>query len=182
MNRFAIELYFDTTTKQHLISLWSELNRAGLVDPLCKRRGYVPHISLLVSDRLQPEDIIPAVRELAMELFPIPITLSHFGFFKTNVTSLWLGPTHSVKLRETHQKVYTRMSDFPINWLSYYSPDLWVPHCSIIADRPFDQCCKVFAKCCDFELPLTGQLESIALVDFIDGIEFIVDTLIGRSV
>ncbi len=141
MNRFAIELYFDLESKSKLVPLWDRLQHKQSLEPLCASRGYIPHISLLVAAELAPEELVPIVREFANKTAALDISLSYFGMFKTDASSsLWFGPNHSPELKILHQKLYSQVQPLNIDWLPYYAPEYWVPHCGILANRTFEIC------------------------------------------
>jgi 2'-5' RNA ligase len=179
MSRFAIELYFDAVTHQRITDLWSALNDAGLITILCPARGYVPHISLAVAPELDPNEIVPIVRSFATVTKPLPIALSHLGVFNNADSSLWLGPNFSDDLRSMHRALWSSLLATSVKWWPYYTPANWVPHCALVANRPFDIVYRALQLCARFDLPLMGRLESVTLVDFREGREFCVEPLIG---
>lgn len=175
MNRYAIELYFDVETQNALTDMWQRLSLHLSLKPHCASRGYVPHISLLVAASLDPERVVPVVRDFARQNRPLEVSLSHFGIFNNVASSLWLGPTQVTELRRLHAEICSRSNTLGVDWSRHYLPEFWVPHCSLLADRAFDACVRGLSLCGDISLPLVGRLESVALVDFIEGTEFLVE-------
>jgi 2'-5' RNA ligase len=180
-NRYAIELYFDDETRAKLETLWRVLNKHGLIKILCPERGYVPHISLAVAAEINPAEIVPLVRAFAARVGPLTIALTHIGVFNNVDSSLWFGPNFSNELRSVHLELWDSLRRTKVEWLNYYTPENWVPHCAIIANRPFDVVSKGLELCRDFKLPLLGRLDLITLVDFIEGTEFCLEPLKGGT-
>jgi 2'-5' RNA ligase len=179
MSRFAIQLYFDEITNQRIKALWSVLNDHGLIKILCPARGYVPHISLAVAAELEPDEIVPVVRSFAAQTKSLPVVLSHLGVFNNADSTLWLGPNFSDDLRSVHRALWNSLQLTKVAWWPYYTPENWVPHCALVANRPFEIIFQAFQLCSEFKLPLSGKLESVTLVDFREGTEFCVEPLQG---
>lgn len=179
MSRFAIELYFDDVTRAQIEKLWGVLNDKGLINILCPARGYVPHISLAVAAELDPPEIVPIVRAFAARTKPLNVVLSHVGIFNNADSTLWFGPNFTEELRAVHRSLWNSLAGTKVAWWSYYTPENWVPHCALVANRPFDVVSQAFQLCAEFKLPLTGRLESVTLVDFREGTEFCVEPLNG---
>lgn len=179
MSCFAIEIYPDKDTSDVLCNLWQRFYSAKLVTPLCESRGYVPHISLLVANELDVGKALPIVKEFAEQTSPINVVFSHFGMFHVEGTSIWLGPTYSDELRELHRNINLMMKPLSADWWSYYKPEVWVPHCGLIANHPFENCIKALEICKDFQLPLSATFQRVTLVDFIKGEEFCLEPLKG---
>lgn len=177
MSRFAIELYFDDLTHARICSIWNMLDRNGLTKILCPARGFVPHISLAVAHELDPAQIVPLVKTFATQTKSIQVVLSHFGVFNNQDSTLWLGPNFSTELRSVHQKLWEVVSRTGVEWWKYYTPENWVPHCGLITNRPFEVVHQGFGLCSSIGLPIAGRLETITLVDFLDGTEFCLERL-----
>lgn len=177
MSRFAIELYFDDLTRERICSIWSTLDQNGLTKILCPARGFVPHISLAVAKELDPTRIAPLVKAFATQTKSIQIVLSHFGIFSNQDSTLWLGPNFSNELRLVHHKLWEFVSRTDVEWWSYYTPENWVPHCGLVTNRPFEVVHQALRLCSSVELPIVGKLETVTLVDFLEGTEFCLERL-----
>lgn len=177
MSRFAIELYFDDLTRERICSIWSTLDQNGLTKILSPARGFVPHISLAVAKELDPTQIVLLVKAFAAQTKSIQVVLSHFGVFNNQDSTLWLGPNFSNDLRSVHRKLWELVSQTGVEWWRYYTPENWVPHCGLITNRPFEVVHQALRLCSSVELPIVGKLETVTLVDFLEGTEFCLERL-----
>lgn len=124
---FAVELYFDHDTDQHIRTLWSKLGHQA------KRTGEdtaSPHVSLVVSDG---NNTAPLRDDLAGLDWPLlrSLRFDALGYFE-DPGVLYLAPNPSVPMLELQHQAYEVVERHnPGEVRPYYRPGAWMPHCTL---------------------------------------------------
>lgn len=127
---YAVGLKFDEITETKITDIWRQLSDLGFTTALLLE-GYVPHISLVLSDTLK---VVSFVEEMGHELQATPniqIQFSSISFFINPNMVMYYGITPTKSLLALHalsdriyQKHATKLDPL-------YRPDSWVPHCAL---------------------------------------------------
>ena len=115
-------------------------------------------------DGFEPEDLIPAAKQLLPLLAAISIELSGLAIFPGAEPVLWLAPAPSVSLLQAHRRLCSDLAPMVVH--DHYRPDLWMPHVTLAAR--LDQRAAVAAV---FELvpamgPTSGKVAALEVVSF----------------
>ncbi|MGA9839484.1 MAG: 2'-5' RNA ligase family protein [Thermoplasmata archaeon] len=110
--------------------LWSRLEqefglRGALVMPY-------PHISYQVAQDYDRPSLETALEELARDTPPISIRTTGLGSFDGNWPVLFVAVQKDEALRELHQRVWETCLPHARDVFSYYHPDPWVPHITLV--------------------------------------------------
>jgi hypothetical protein len=163
----ALELYLDPEASRRIRSLWRALDVDGLqsVGSLMEGR-HLPHVSLVVAERLEPEEVAAALDGLVITP-PVGLTFQYVGQFLGRV--LWLGPAPSMELLEHQSTVYDRLRVAGIEVWDHYRPGRWVPHATLSMRVPNAFMGPAVRRCLEF-LPIEARLVSAAVADHARGI------------
>ncbi|MFG2046784.1 2'-5' RNA ligase family protein [Micromonospora sp. NPDC048935] len=163
----AVELYLDPDATRRIRVLWDALETEGVqsMRSLLAQR-HRPHVSLAVAPRLDPEQVVAALRTTVVAA-PLRLDFQHAGQFVGRV--LWLGPAPTPELLAHHRTVYDRLTDAGIPLTEHYQPGLWVPHCTLSMRVPNALMAAAVRRCLEV-LPLAATVVGAALTDHARGI------------
>ena len=107
---FVVELYFDSSTEEHIRSAWKAIDEAGISASMLEG-GYRPHISLGVCSHLDVNAFKSELATFAETIEPFPLSLSSIGIFPTSEGVVFLGATVTEQLLNVHarfHKIFSR--------------------------------------------------------------------------
>jgi 2'-5' RNA ligase len=162
---YAIEVNFDRTSEQHLRDLIKSLadeHGAGVLTELDSR----PHISLAVLDRVEPAALCDVVARSIGQICTIPVRLSATGAFPGPTGIVFVAPAASRALMEMHFHFYKALLAEGMTSQEHYSPDHWVPHCTVAIDLPNEEVPKIVDIVRQAPIYRQAYLESITVVEF----------------
>lgn len=158
----ALELYLDQAASRRVRALWAALDADGVQSVASVMRGlHRPHMSLAVSERLDPQRVSDALDGVAV-VPPISLTLQFVGQFLGRV--LWLGPAPSAELLEHHALVYERLRAAGEDIWDHYRPGHWVPHCTLSMRVPNVLMGNAVRRCLEV-VPIEATLVGAAVAD-----------------
>jgi hypothetical protein len=167
----ALELYLDGDADRRVRALWAALDAEGTPSVATLLGGrHRPHVSLVVADRLEPEPVAEALRDLAV-VPSVELTFQFVGQFPGRV--LWLGPAPSVVLLEHQAEVYDRLRRAGIDVWDQYRPRHWVPHCTLSMRVPNSVMGVAVRRCLEV-VPVDATLVQAAVTDHARGISTVV--------
>jgi len=127
---YAIEFYFDRESEKKIGDIWQDLVLS--VEDSSKFEGYRPHITLAVYDS-ESFDLKGAIRQLdsfSEGLESFGLELGFLGIFPEQKV-VFLGPKVSRSLLNIHYNFHKQFKDYSAHLKTFYSPDNWIPHCTI---------------------------------------------------
>jgi len=136
---YALELYFDPHAESAVRTMWANLEARGLRSMAtvghCRHR---PHVSLLVAERLTPDQARAAVEPLT-EATDVVLRLGSVAVFPGRAGVVYLGVTPTRRLLRLHHELHTRLAAVGVESGRHYLPDAWVPHCTLAQGLTHDQ-------------------------------------------
>ncbi len=162
----VFELTFDPATEAIVRGVWQRIADAGLPSSL-DAPGYRPHISLAVYDIEQFDVDICQQRAQAFArgVSPFTIRLSHLGVFTSWEHVVFLGVAPSTTLLTCHQEVLDLCHILQPTLREYYAPGQWTPHVTLAFDLHEEQAQQVLATVREIELPISGMIQALHLVE-----------------
>jgi 2'-5' RNA ligase len=157
----ALELYLDQDASRRVRALWRTLDDEGMQSVLSLHQMHRPHVSLIVAERLEPEDVANALRGIRV-VAPLALTFQYAGQFLGRV--LWLGPAPSADLLAHQASVHARLSEAGMDIWDYYRPGRWVPHCTLSMRVPNSLMGLAVRRCLEV-LPLGATVVGAAVAD-----------------
>ncbi|MCF7793354.1 MAG: 2'-5' RNA ligase family protein [Candidatus Cloacimonetes bacterium] len=159
---FAIELYFDQQSTATLIDLRTKFLLAGLpVD-----EDTLPHISLAIYDQLDLYDYIKRLKKYAASISPFNLKLTQVGMFHGEKKVVFLQPGLDDRLKALHQDFHVHFQDEIKNEWSYYLPQNWIPHCTLVLAAEEKQIPKALKVIDNLQLPIKARIEKIGILGF----------------
>ncbi|XP_043687186.1 uncharacterized protein LOC122638337 [Telopea speciosissima] len=162
---FAVELYFDPALENQVLKAWNVMARRQISTQLIEMESR-PHITLLSSPLLDPSKLENIIKNFASKQEPLPLSFSTIGSFPDGGNVLFLGPTPSLALLQFHSQLCDALKKESVDISEEYSPDSWVPYCSVAQEVPKNRTAEAFSVLRDLKLPVTGYAMDIGLVEF----------------
>jgi 2'-5' RNA ligase len=161
---YAIEMFFDSSTAVRIRRLWENLALAGA--SFMRDGGARPHVSLAVCDTLDVSGARDLIDGFARKIAPIPVTLASLGVFPSASPVMFLAPKVTVELLQIHSEFFTAFDSLGHGCWSHYSPLHWIPHCTVAMHIDAQQLSGLGSICLAADLPISGTLTEIGLVEF----------------
>ncbi|KAJ4961498.1 hypothetical protein NE237_021408 [Protea cynaroides] len=152
---FAIELYFDPALENQVLKAWNVLARRQVSTQLIEMESR-PHITLLSSPLLDLPKLENIIKNFASKQEPLALSFSTVGSFPNGGHILFLGPTPSLALLQFHSQLCDELKKENVEISEEYSPDSWVPYCSVAQEVPKNRIAEAFSVLRDLKLPITG--------------------------
>jgi 2'-5' RNA ligase len=162
---YGIGLVFDPHTEAHMREVWCQLASQGFTTPLA-RPGCLPHVSLVLSETLQIDDL---ARDLdRLEEFPrrLEVRFSHVGVFTEPEIVLFYGLTPTARLLRVHaniERIYRRWSSAI---MVRSRSGVWVPHCTLATRVDPSRLSEALAAAATLTLPRVATQVRLAIVQF----------------
>ena len=136
---YALELYFDPPAESAVRTMWANLEARGLRSMAtvghCRHR---PHVSLLVAERLTPDQARAAVEPLT-DATDVVLRLGSIAVFPGRAGVVYLAVTPTRRLLRLHHELHVRLAAVGVESGRHYLPDAWVPHCTLAQGLAHDQ-------------------------------------------
>ncbi|MFC2074951.1 2'-5' RNA ligase family protein [Bdellovibrionota bacterium] len=167
---FAVELYFDNSSKESFLDLWKVISNNGLQtinDGISQ-----PHITLGVWNTLDSIKAREQLVSFAKSITPFDVDFASIGIFTAdkqnpnNGSVLYLAPVVTQELLETHKNFHDRNPSFGQGPWEHYSPGSWVPHSTIGLELNQKQLVESLKICLDFKFQIKVKVESIGLIEY----------------
>jgi 2'-5' RNA ligase len=162
---YGIGLIFDQRTESHIREVWDRLAGQGLATPL-RRAGCLPHVSLILSERLQVDALVRDLEALRPDVPRVELCLSHVGVFTEPEIVLFYGvaPTEPLlRLRADVERIYRRWG---AAILPHMHSGLWVPHCTLAERVAAGRLSDAIAAAATLGLPWAAAEVRLAVVRF----------------
>lgn len=166
MGIFSIELLFDPQSETRIRQIWDTLAGASGHDSL-QRLGSRPHLTLMVCDELQEDQVGISLQALSAALSPFQLSFSSVGSFFGEHGVVFLAPTLETALHELHRRVHDQLATRVASVWPHYLAGGWVPHCTVAESLPGPTVGAVLALAREqLSEPLRVTVERIALVRY----------------
>lgn len=161
---YAVELFFDPASEQRIRTLWERLAGIGLT--YLHESDSRPHVSLAVCDLIEVKPTIQLLDRFACITAGFPITFSSIGIFPATEPVIFFAPKVTIPLLELHAAFLESFEPMATQIWPNYSPDRWMPHCTLAAGCP-QECLEEALEICRSEtLPFTAEITEIGFVEF----------------
>jgi 2'-5' RNA ligase len=162
---YGIGLVFDHQAEAQIREVWHELARLGFATPL-GRPGCLPHVSLILSETLQVEELARDVEALGLSLCSLEVRFSYVGLFTEPETVLFYGLTPTDGLLRLHadmERTYRRWSSAI---MARTQSGVWVPHCTLAGRVDAGRVSEAIAAAATLTLPWEANGVRLAIVQF----------------
>jgi 2'-5' RNA ligase len=160
----TVELFFDASSESRLRELWEQFASFGV--PFMRDSGARPHITLLACDSVDVTAASANLDRFAALTSSFPISLASFGLFPKPLSVAFLAAKVTSDLLALHARFFTEFSALAAGCSSLYSPEQWIPHCTLAPDLPPQHLGLALDTCRSFGLPLSCVASEIGLVEY----------------
>jgi 2'-5' RNA ligase len=162
---YGIGLVFDPQTEAHIRAVWCKLASQGFTTPL-GRPGCLPHVSLVLSETLQVDDLARDIEGLGYSHHRLEVRVSHVGVFTEPEIVLFYGITPTARLLRLHadvERIYRRWSS---GIMARSQSGVWVPHCTLAGRVEAGRMSEAIAAAATLPLPWVANEVRLAIVQF----------------
>lgn len=160
---YAVALYFDEKSQAQLLSMMEDLCRAG-VNSYLLDVGIRPHITLAYWKDQKGIDVTDAIKRFAQAVKRTKVLFSGIGIFPSDPKVVYLSPVKDDALIKLHQGLYGELAGKIENFSQNYTPDYWVPHCTLATKLTEAEVLKSITTLLKVEFPIEAQLSRIELL------------------
>ena len=162
--QYAIELYYDKKTEQKLYHLAKRVADEKLSSKFLEWKTR-PHLTLACFNDVEEEECIKKLMEFAQSHRQLPVHIGSVGMFNDTKT-IFVSPVMNSSMYQFQRELHEYLNDFDNKGWEWYSPDQWVPHCTVALTGEDDD--SAFYHVSDLILhefeKISGELVSIGLV------------------
>ncbi|WLD93910.1 2'-5' RNA ligase family protein [Alkalihalobacillus sp. AL-G] len=160
---YAVVGYLDKQTEQNVKSIGNELFEQNITDYATGEQGYRPHITFASFEEIDVKVFATELELYFSNCKQIQLTFPSLGIF-LNTGILYLAPRVSESLLHFHKNFHDAIEPFKDGGNSLYSPENWVPHCTITAYLNQEQLLKAVEHCNGAITPLKGTISEVGLI------------------
>ncbi|HEY5893784.1 MAG TPA: 2'-5' RNA ligase family protein [Chthoniobacterales bacterium] len=160
----TIELFFDAASESRVRTLWDEFAFFG--SAFMRDSGARPHITLAACESVDVAAAGELLDRFAASTPSFAVSLSSFGLFPAEQSAAYLAPKVTSELLTLHVRFLMEFSAVARHCCPLYSPEQWVPHCTLAPDLSPQHLGPALDLCRSSRLPLTCTISEIGLVDY----------------
>ncbi|SHI12873.1 2'-5' RNA ligase [Clostridium collagenovorans DSM 3089] len=162
--QYAIELYYDKSTEQKIFNLAQRIADEKLSTKFFEWKTR-PHVTLACFNNIDEAKCIDILKGFATKYKRLPICIDSVGMFNDTKT-IFVSPTMNKEMYQLQSELHDCMKEFDISGWEWYSPNSWVPHCTIALTGEDDE--EVFYKASNLILhefkKMCGEFVAVGLV------------------
>ena len=160
---YAVTLYFDEQSQARLLEMMEDLCRAG-VNRYMLDLGIRPHLTLAYWQDQQGIDVTDAIKRFAAEVKGTGVLFSSIGIFPTDPKVVYLSPVKDESLIKLHKRLYQNLSGRVENYVQNYTPDYWVPHCTLATKLTEEEVLKAVKTLLKVKFPVKAMISRLELL------------------
>ena len=158
---FALTLHLDAPTDEAIRGVWQQLADAGLSRAI--RDSDVPHLTLWVSDDLEPKIAPGKIDSFVDARTPIEIRLRSVGVFPARWGPVFFAPVPSEELLTLHRDAIVLAMDVGAYPQWHQRPIHWVPHVTASMELKEGEVAAATQICTEAELPEATKCTGLTL-------------------
>jgi len=132
--------------------------------PSVRALGYAPHLTLCLFSGRRSQDALAALAGLTAPSDGFTLEFLRLRYFDGPSLVVWLEPEPHAALRRMQASLVAAMGRQGCD--PHYTPDAWVPHCSIALAVPRDRLDQVRALCAAEFKPFRARFDRLECVEF----------------
>jgi hypothetical protein len=159
----GIVLLLDVDADAAVRACWRRLDEAGIPSLTTHTHGrHVPHISLVVAERIEVGEWLGELREGWFAGPPVSVELGPVGTFPEGG---WVFLSAGGVDRSAHSRLVASLGDDVTDPWEHYLPDHWVPHCTLAGGLDADEVESALEVLAGSRVPIVATIESAVVVD-----------------
>ena len=162
---YGVGLVFDPQTEAYIRAIWGRLASQGFTTPLA-RPGCLPHVSLILSERLRVDDLAHDLEGLGHSARRLEVRFSTVGVFTEPELVLFYGLTPTHRLLRVHADVERTYRRWSSAITARTQSGVWVPHCTLATQVDASRLSDAIAAAAALALPWVATQVRLAIVQF----------------
>lgn len=162
--QYAIELYFDKETEKKLLGLAQRVADENLSTKFLEWKTR-PHLTLACFNDVNEQKCTEQLKNFAQNHKVMPAHISSIGMFNDTKT-IFASPIMTQSMYRLQAELYECLKDHDTTGWEWYSPNIWVPHCTLALTGEDEE--SIFYKASDLILhefkKMSGEFVAIGLV------------------
>ncbi|WP_409250877.1 2'-5' RNA ligase family protein [Bacillus sp. SCS-153A] len=160
---YGVIAVFDDETDKAICEVWQELKEHSISFYAQEVINRIPHITLASYEYLEEDSFIKRMEEVYSAEKSVEIHFNALGsFFKSG--ALYLSPVFTKGLNDLHSSHHHSFTEWDAFSSSLYSPDKWIPHCTLANRLSLEKLSEAYAYCLGRFETISGKITGIALV------------------
>lgn len=155
--QYAIELYFDIETERKIMRLSNMIASNGISTRFVEWKTR-PHVTLACYNDVDEDSCKKLLSEFVEGEKAFPAYLTSVGMF-TDTKTIFISPLMNSNLHGLQRRLYELLHDFNNKGWKWYSPDGWVPHCTLALNREDEE--DAFYKASELVLRNFHKMEGV---------------------
>ncbi len=127
--QYAIELYFDSETESFVQALCQSIADKGISTKFLEWKTR-PHLTLACFSDVDEELAKERLSAFAAKHPALPAYLGSVGMFP-DTSTIFLSPVMTSPMYQFQRELHEAMAGFDTGGWEWYTPDRWVPHCTV---------------------------------------------------
>lgn len=169
--QYAIELFYDTETEKKLLALSKKVADAKISTKFLEWKAR-PHLTLACLNDVDERQCIKQLKEFAQDRKTMPAYIGSVGMF-CDTGTIFVSPVMNRAMYQFQRELHECLKDFDRKGWEWYTPERWVPHCTIALTKEDER--ETFFKASDMVLrnfeKISGKFVSIGLVKVVFPVE-----------
>ncbi len=162
--QYAIELYFDKKSEEKVYLLANKIADAQISTKYLDWKTR-PHLTLACFNDVDEEQCISKLKAFAQNHQKMIAALGSVGMF-VDTKTIFLSPVMTSNMYQFQRELHEDLCDFDTRGYEWYTPNRWVPHCTIALTKEDDE--EAFFKASNLVLhkfeQIFGKFTAIGLV------------------
>ena len=162
--QYAIELYYDKETEKKLFDLARRIADEKISTKFLEWKTR-PHLTLACFNDVDEVRCIQQLRDFSRSHKVMPAYIGSVGMFNDTKT-IFVSPIMNSDMYQFQRELHECLKDFDTNGWEWYTPNRWVPHCTIALTSEDES--EAFFKASDLLLrnfeKMCGEFAAIGLV------------------
>ncbi len=138
---YALEILFDEKSQGEIQSHYKKLKELSISSYLLDLES-LPHITLCAFNDIQSEKSFPILNNICTKTKKFNLKFVSIGVFPYPTPTLHFSPLITSQLLDFHSTICDKYSFLNNKGFEYYTPDSWVPHCTVDVSSDFNVICK----------------------------------------
>ena len=160
----TVELFFDASSESRIRDLSNQFASFG--SPIIRESSVRPHITLLACDSMDVTTASTFLERIATITPSFAVSLGSFGLFPAPLPVAFLAPKVTSDLLALQARIFAEFSSLAAGCSSLYSPEQWIPHCTLALELSPQHLGFALDACRTFGLPLACIASEIGLVEY----------------
>lgn len=161
---YAVVLYFDNDSEKLLTEYIHNICSTG-INTYMIDIGIRPHITLAIFKDIHTGNFEGKLHDFALNNRNFRLRLESIGIFPAEPGVVFLSPVFTDDLKLIHTRFYDSFKDALGDYMPYYLPGSWVPHCTVASRLQHDEIMKALSFLINEFKPMDVDVAEIGFIE-----------------